>query len=166
MKMKKALSVLFILSLLFCLSAVVYAQEENTADIIVLPDENAISAEDSFPSKAPSAASGVEPNWIRFIPSAIEVSSDKVTVEGYFINMNSSHAVRSFKEFSMDVYRDGSLIVSGEFGTINDFTIEPLGMRFQRFTFNGSHRNHSNGYYTCDDSYYTKTAFRFTSVSR
>lgn len=166
--MKKSLSFILILMLVLCFSAIsVYAYDDNATDIIMLPDEVELSSEDGVPSKAPYAASGsVIPEWIKFIPTWISVTSNQVKVEGYFVNFNHEHSVKTFREFSMDVYVDGRLIVSGDFGTINDFTIEPLGMKFQSFTFNGTHSNHSNGNNNCGDSYYTKTAFRFTSVSR
>lgn len=93
-------------------------------------------------------------NLIHFVPTIITVESDSVTVEGYFINLNEDIEVYNYTDFEMDVYEKGELLVSGEFGDINQFTVSPMGAKFQIFTFNGSH-DLNEGTYDCNDYFYT-----------
>lgn len=90
---------------------------------------------------------------IRFIPTEITVSTNKVLVEGYFVNLNDDVTVKNFTNFEMDVYLDGDLLVSGSFGTINEFSVKPMGVKYQSFTFNGEH-DLNEGTYTCGDKFY------------
>ncbi len=100
---------------------------------------------------------------IKFIPTVVTVKSNAVTVEGYFVNLNENYIVKNFREFEMEVYEDGNLLVSGEFGTINSFSIYPLSMKYQSFTFKGSH-DLNNGTYVADDGVYCVVTMRFSSV--
>ncbi len=109
-----------------------------------------------------SAANPDKGDLIKFIPTKIKVTSSSVTVEGYFVNMNEGYIVKNFREFEMDLYDDGDLLCSGEFGTINQFSINPLRMKYQSFTFNGRH-NLKTGTYVADDGFYCKVSMRFTS---
>lgn len=90
---------------------------------------------------------------IRFIPTEIVVSTDKVEVKGYFVNLNEDVTVKNFTDFDMEVYLDGDLLVDGSFGDINQFTVKPLGVKYQSFTFNGSH-DLNEGTYSCGDKFY------------
>ena len=110
-----------------------------------------------------SVASADIGDLVRFVPTEIEVTTNKVVVEGYFVNMNSNVSVKNFRELEMMVYQDGDLLVEGNFGTINEFTISPMRMKYQSFTFNGSH-DLKNGSYTCNDRTYAVVNCRFTSV--
>ena len=109
-----------------------------------------------------SAAQPDTGDLIKFVPTKVTVKSREVTVEGYFVNMNENYIVKNFREFEMDVYKDGELLVSGEFGTINQFSIYPLRMKFQSFTFKGSH-SLNTGTYVANDGFYCKVSMRFTS---
>jgi len=109
-----------------------------------------------------SASASVGDN-LRFVPTTINVQSSSVTVEGYFINMDTNYAVKDFTNFEMEVYVDGALLVSGTFGTINPFTVYPQGMWYQSFTFNGQH-SLNTGYYTCDDHFYCAFGANFTTI--
>ena len=100
---------------------------------------------------------------VKFIPFKITVKSNQVIVEGYFVNMNEDYTVKDFREFEMSVYDEGELLVSGDFGTINSFSIAPLRIKYQSFTFNGSH-GLKIGTYVADDGYYCKVTMRFTTV--
>ena len=97
---------------------------------------------------------------VKFIPTKMTVKSNQVIVEGYFVNMNEDYTVKDFREFEMSVYDEGELLVSGDFGTINSFSIAPLRMKYQSFTFNGSHAM-KIGTYVADDGYYCKVSMRF-----
>ena len=110
-----------------------------------------------------SVASADTGDLIRFVPTEIEVTTNKIVVEGYFVNMNSDVSVKNFREVEMKVYQDGDLLVEGDFGTINEFTISPMRMKYQSFTFNGSH-DLKNGSYTCNDRCYVVVNCSFTSV--
>ena len=109
-----------------------------------------------------AAATPDKGDLIKFIPTKVTVKTNQVVVEGYFVNMNENYIVKNFREFEMDLYKDGELLVSGEFGTINSFSINPLRMKYQSFTFKGSH-NLNTGTYVADDGFYCKVAMRFTS---
>ena len=98
---------------------------------------------------------------IRFLPTEIEVLENKVTVKGYFVNLNEDVTVKNFTDFEMMVYLSGDLLVEGDFGDINQFSIKPLGVKYQSFTFNGSH-DLNEGSYTCDDEFYTVFSCSFS----
>lgn len=107
-------------------------------------------------SPSASASSTAEPSvgdLIHFIPTTVDVTDSAVTVKGYFINLNENYRVSNFREYEMDLYIDGELIVSGNFGTINNFTVEPMGMVYQTFTFNGAHDLNVGSYVAGDDWY-------------
>lgn len=90
---------------------------------------------------------------LRFIPTEIIVSADKVEVSGYFVNLNEDVTVKNFTDFEMAVYQDGDLLVEGSFGEINAFSIKPLSVQYQSFTFNGAH-DLNEGTYSCGDTIY------------
>ena len=90
---------------------------------------------------------------LRFIPTEIIVSADKVEVSGYFVNLNEDVTVKNFTDFEMAVYQDGDLLVEGSFGEINAFSIKPLSIQYQSFTFNGAH-DLNEGTYSCGDTIY------------
>lgn len=103
--------------------------------------------------------------YIRFIPTLITVGTDTVKVVGYFVNLNDDVAVKNFKEFKLSVYQNGKLISKGDFGTINQFTVEPLSVWKQTFTFNGKH-GLKIGTYSCDEEYSCTFSCKFTYVER
>ena len=90
---------------------------------------------------------------LRFIPTEIIVSTDKVEVSGYFVNLNADVTVKDFTDFEMEVYQDGELLVEGSFGEIDAFSIKPLSVQYQSFTFNGAH-DLNEGTYSCGDTIY------------
>lgn len=90
---------------------------------------------------------------LRFIPTEIIVSTDKVEVSGYFVNLNADVTVKDFTDFEMEVYQDGELLVEGSFGEINAFSIRPLSVQYQSFSFNGAH-DLNEGTYSCGDTIY------------
>lgn len=97
---------------------------------------------------------------IHFVPTEITVESQSVTVEGYFVNLNTNVSVGDFSDFQMMVYREEDLLVEGYFGNINKFSISPLSVKFQSFTFNG-HHDLNVGRYECDDTVYALCGFDF-----
>ncbi|MBR5111703.1 MAG: hypothetical protein IK099_16100 [Clostridia bacterium] len=103
--------------------------------------------------------------YIRFIPTTITVGSDTIKVVGYFVNLNTDVAVKNFKEFEMSVYENNKLVAKGDFGTINQFTVEPLGLWKQSFTFNGKH-SMKTGTYACDEKYSCTFSCKFSYVER
>ena len=90
---------------------------------------------------------------LRFIPTEIIVSTDKVEVSGYFVNLNADVTVKDFTDFEIAVYQDGELLVEGSFGEIDAFSIKPLSVQYQSFTFNGAH-DLNEGTYSCGDTIY------------
>ena len=90
---------------------------------------------------------------LRFIPTEIIVSADKVEVNGYFVNLNEDVTVKNFTDFEIEVYQDGELLVEGSFGEIDAFSIKPLRVQYQSFTFNGAH-DLNEGTYSCGDAVY------------
>lgn len=110
-----------------------------------------------------TAASPGTGDLIKFVPYLITVRTNQVVVDGYFVNMNDRTTVKNFREFKMKVYEDGDLLADGDFGTINSFSIAPLRMKYQSFTFNGSH-SLKTGTYVAGDRYYCVVSMRFTST--
>ena len=100
---------------------------------------------------------------LRFVPTEISVITDSVTVKGYFINLNEDLDIKNLTKVDMDVYKAGELLISGDFGDINQFTVKSLGAKYQSFTFNGEH-DLNVGEYVCDESFYTKFSCSFTTV--
>lgn len=90
---------------------------------------------------------------LRFIPTEIIVSTDKVEVSGYFVNLNADVTVKDFTDFEIAVYQDGELLVEGNFGEIDAFSIKPLSVQYQSFTFDGAHEL-NEGTYSCGDTIY------------
>ena len=90
---------------------------------------------------------------LRFIPTEIIVSTDKVEVSGYFVNLNADVTVKDFTDFEIAVYQDGELLVEGNFGEIDAFSIKPLSVQYQSFTFDGAH-DLNEGTYSCGDTVY------------
>lgn len=100
-----------------------------------------------------TSASADISDLIRFIPTEIVVSTNKVEVSGYFVNLNADVTVKDFTDFEIEVYQDGELLVEGSFGEINAFSIKPLSVQYQSFTFNGAH-DLNEGTYSCGDTIY------------
>lgn len=104
-------------------------------------------------------------NLIRYIPVVIIIDDD-INVLGYFVNLNDNVAVGNFYDFELTVYASGKRIADGEFGTINQFTIEPLGSVLQAFTFEGAGKQYQSGTYVCKDDDYALTGFRYKTMDR
>ena len=164
--MKKGIAIILAIaiSLLFTVGAMADEAQPNadniTSEISDTADATSQKAEQAAAKDTQKASQPDVSDLIRFVPTTIEVKPSQVIVSGYFINLDSSKSVSSFQNFTMDVYMGGSLLISGSFGTINDFTVYPGRTVYQTFTFNGSH-DLNVGYYVCDDSCYCVTAFRF-----
>lgn len=100
---------------------------------------------------------------IRYLPLQIKVTKEGVFVDGYFVNLNPHTKVDSFDEASMAVYLGGVLLVDADFGTLNDFSIAPLSLNRQTFTFQGDYTETLNeGTYSCDDTFYVLSDFVFS----
>ena len=113
----------------------------------------------------PCAAFAEEPSTgdlIHFIPTTISVAEDSATVYGYFVNLNKDKVVSNFYDYEMSVYRNGDLLLEGEFGEINEFSIDPMGTVYQSFTFNGEH-SLNVGEYVCLDYDYCVITCRFST---
>lgn len=99
---------------------------------------------------------------IRYLPTQIKVTKENVVVDGYFVNLNPHTKVSSFNEASMAVYLGGELLIDADFGTLNDFAIEPLSLERQNFTFQGDYTETLNeGTFICDDTFYVLLDFTF-----
>lgn len=110
-------------------------------------------------------AASAEGDLIRFLPTYITIEDGDVTVEGYFVNLNEDHAVENFTDFEMEVYIGDTQILDGSFGDINEFTIEPLGLKYQSFTFNGND-SLDDDVAMCDDTVHVLFGCGFTSIKR
>ena len=167
--MKKGIAIILAVAigLFFTVSAMADEAQPKTDNITSETSEAANAtnkkAEQSAAKDTQKASQPDVADLLRFVPTTIEVNTNQVVVSGYFINLDSSKSVSSFQNFEMDVYMGGSLLVSGYFGTINDFTVYPGRSVYQSFTFNGAHSLNA-GFYVCDDSCYCVTAFNFYSA--
>lgn len=102
-------------------------------------------------------------NRIRYLPTQIEITKESVFVDGYFVNLNPHTKVGSFSEASMAVYLSGEMLIEGDFGTLNDFSMPPLSLMHQTFTFRGDYTDTLNeGTYLCDDTFYVCFDFTFS----
>ena len=99
---------------------------------------------------------------LRYIPTEITVTSQSVTVKGYFINMNDSVAISNLREFEMAVYEDGDRIITGSFGTLNQFKIQPKSMVYQTFEYNND-GSFNTGTYVCNDATYALINCKYTA---
>ncbi len=102
---------------------------------------------------------------VKFIPILVTVTKNAISVEGYFINMNEDLAVKNFSDVEISLYRGGDLWTKAKFGEINQFTVEPLGMVFQKFTFTKKHKI-DPGTYVAKDNFYCVVSMHFYSVNR
>ena len=164
--MKKRIALLMAIMMILTAAVCAYADEsaENnnqTKDISTEANATAKKAAEKENEEVTKANGPSLGDLIRYVPVTIDVSNDEVTVEGCFVNMNDV-SVLDFRDFEMDVYMGGQLLISGYFGDINSFTVYPDGVCYQSFTFMGSN-DLNPGYYVCDDSCYTMTAFSFYS---
>ena len=85
----------------------------------------------------------------------------KALVKGFFVNLNRDCVVYDFTDFSMDFYGNEQLLVSGYFGTINSFAMNPQSVNYQTFTFTG-YGGLGYGSYTCDSDDYCLISFNFS----
>lgn len=99
---------------------------------------------------------------VRFVPTEMTVTDAKVKVEGYFVNLNTDVVVFNFREVEMTVYIEDEELVSGDFGTINQFEVEPLEAYYQSFTFNNKDGLKA-GSYDCDETVYAMFSARFST---
>jgi len=94
-------------------------------------------------------------NRIRYLPVQIKVTKESVFVDGYFVNLNPHTKVSSFDEASLSVYLGGEPLVSADISIMDDFSIAPLSLACQSFTFQGDYTEKLNeGTYNCDDAFY------------
>ncbi len=154
--MKKFVALIFAAIMLFSLSVAAFADEEVDNAVT-----ESVSTEGPVVDKGTDKAIPSNGDLIHFIPTTIDVTSEYVKVTGYFINLNTEVSVRSFSDFEMDVYRNGSYLVGGRFGTINDFSVKPLGAKLQSFTFRGGDHGLTHGSYSCDDRCYCVVSMSF-----
>lgn len=137
-----------------------FAEVQNCFDAIYAPFGCGFSMEDSSKTgtvygSSDDPGSDEIADRIRYLPTQIKVTKENVVVDGYFVNLNPHTKVSSFNEASMAVYLGGELLVDADFGTLNDFAIEPLRLNRQTFTFQGDYTETLNeGIYNCDDTFY------------
>lgn len=87
---------------------------------------------------------------LRFIPIAVSVDASNVMVYGYFTNLNPDCSVSNFRDFEMSLFMDNYMIVSGSFGTLDQFTIGPEDVLYHTFVFPGRSGLYP-GTYICED---------------
>ena len=87
---------------------------------------------------------------LRYIPVAVSIDADAVSVYGYFTNLNPDCSVSNFRDFGMSLFMDNILIASGTFTAIDNFEIGPEDVLYHTFIFPGQ-SNLYPGTYICDD---------------
>lgn len=97
---------------------------------------------------------------LRYIPVAVSIDADAVSVYGYFTNLNPDCSVSNFRNFEMAVFMDEYLIASGSFTAIENFEIEPEGVLYHTFIFPGKSGLYP-GTYICDDDDYAMISCTF-----
>ncbi len=97
---------------------------------------------------------------LRYIPVAVSIDADAVSVYGYFTNLNPDCSVSNFRNFEMAVFMDNVLIASGSFTAIENFEIEPEGVLYHTFIFPGKSGLYP-GTYICDDDDYAMISCTF-----
>jgi hypothetical protein len=97
---------------------------------------------------------------LRYIPVAVSIDADAVSVYGYFTNLNPDCSVSNFRNFEMAVFMDDFLIASGSFTAIENFEIEPEGVLYHTFIFPGKSGLYP-GTYICDDDDYAMISCTF-----
>ena len=97
---------------------------------------------------------------LRYIPVAVSIDSEAVSVYGYFTNLNPDCSVSNFRNFEMSVFMDNILIASGSFTAIENFEIEPEGVLYHTFIFPGKSGLYP-GTYICDDDDYAMISCTF-----
>lgn len=166
--MKKVFVIFLMLMIIASLSVACAEGAEIANEAVSVSSEPIVANEKASQETTDTKGSSASPDvgdLIRFVPTTIDVTNSSVTVYGYFINMNTDRAVMDFKEFEMDVYMKDNLLISGSFGKIHEFTIEPLRMKYQSFTFDKSH-DLSPGSYVCNDTCYCYIGCSFSSSKR
>lgn len=108
------------------------------------------------------AAASADSNLLRYIPTEMTVTSSKVLVKGYFVNMNSKATISNLEEVSMLINDDDEgCLASGDFGILNRFTIKPQGMVYQEMEFSNSY-GLKTGTYVCESSVYADFSCTYT----
>lgn len=97
---------------------------------------------------------------LRFIPIAVSVDASNVMVYGYFTNLNPDCSVSNFRDFELSLFMDNTLIVSGSFGTLDQFTIGPEDVLYHTFVFPGRSGLYP-GTYICEDDDFAVMACTF-----
>ena len=97
---------------------------------------------------------------LRYIPVAVSIDENAVSVYGYFTNRNPDCSVSNFRNFEMAVFMDEYLIASGSFTAIENFEIEPEGVLYHTFIFPGKSGLYP-GTYICDDDDYAMISCTF-----
>ncbi len=145
-----------------------FAEVQDCFDAIYAPFGCGFSMEDSSKTgivygSADDPGSDEIADRIRYLPTQIKVTKENVFVDGYFVNLNPHTKVRSFNDVTMAVYLGGELLIDADFGTLNDFAIEPLSLKRQDFTFQGDFTETLNeGTFICDDTFYVLLDLTFT----
>lgn len=97
---------------------------------------------------------------LRYIPVAVSIDENAVSVYGYFTNLNPDCSVSNFRNFEMAVFMDEFLIASGSFTAIENFEIEAEGVLYHTFIFPGKSGLYP-GTYICDDDDYAMISCTF-----
>ena len=97
---------------------------------------------------------------LRYIPVAVSIDADAVSVYGYFTNLNPDCSVSNFRNFEMAVFMDDFLIASGSFTAIENFEIGPEDVLYHTFIFPGKSGLYP-GTYICDDDDYAMISCTF-----
>ena len=87
---------------------------------------------------------------LRFIPVAVSIDPEAVSVYGYFTNLNPDCSVSNFRDFEMAVFMDNYMLASGTFTAIDYFEIPPEDVLYHTFIFPGV-SGLNPGTYICDD---------------
>jgi len=99
-------------------------------------------------------------DMLRYIPVAVSIDANAVSVYGYFTNLNPDCSVSNFRDFEMAVYMDGVMIAYGTFTSIENFEIGPEDVLYHTFVFPGQSGLYP-GTYICEDDDYAMISCTF-----
>lgn len=107
-----------------------------------------------------------EGDLVRYIPTQLVVSNGDLVIHGYFVNLNDSIAVSDFHNFKMTLFYVGDELVTGDFGTLESFTLEPYSVYPYTLTMTGAGNRITGNLIDCNSYTFTTLDFSYTWYSR
>lgn len=92
-------------------------------------------------------------SWLRYVPISVEVSQERVLIEGAFVNLSGEKNVVELTNLDLKLYLGGEYLVGGTFDTPVEVYVPTMGVCMHSFEFLGEHDLNA-GYYDCTDDFY------------